>query len=180
MRTLRVITAALLCAGLLVAPSTAVSAAPSQDPAPRKRPPRAVLFGDGGSQRGVIWSYCWTYSEDDWGVGSCGDGFYSWRTPLEVTSGSKVKLVFRWAQQPSRLSIRGWARVRPNGSPRGSGEKLAYRLRPERSPGEGITGWAAHFRVPDRTGHLYLDAYGRWNGESSGGDASYNFHLLLR
>ena len=179
MRTLRVITTALVCAGLLVAPSAAGSATPSQEPAPRKSPPKARIVAREGFHKGVVWSYCWTYSEGDWGVGVCGDGWYAWRTPLAVPSGSKVKLVFRWAQQPSRLSIRGWSRVRPNGSPRGRGDKLAYRLRPERSPGEGITGWAAHFRVPDRTGHLYLDASGRWNGESSGGGASYSFHLRL-
>ena len=173
---LKVFTAGLLFAVLAV---PVASAAAPQGIAQRKSPPRAVLIADEGSQRGVLWSYCWTYSEDEWGVGTCGDGWYAWRTPLAVPSGSKVKLVFRWAQQPSRLSIRGWSRVRPNGSPRGSGEKLSYRLRPERSPGEGITGWAAHFRVPDRTGHLYLDAYGRWKGESSGGGASYSFHLLL-
>lgn len=176
MWTIKVISAGLLFAVLMVPVG---SAAALQEVAPRKSPPRARVVADEGFQRGVIWSYCWTYSEGDWGVGSCGDGWYAWRTPLAVSSGSKIKFVFRWTHQPSRLSIQGWSRVRQDGSPRGPGEKFAYRLRPERSPGEGLTGWAAHFRVPDRTGHLYLDAFRRWNGESSGGDASYSFHLLL-
>lgn len=176
MKMLRVITAGFLFAVLV--PPIGSAAAP-QELAPRKRPPKARIVADEGVQRGVLWSFCWTYTEGDWGVGSCGDGSYVWRTPLEVPPRSKAKLTFGWGQMPSHLSIRGWSRVGRDDLPRGSGRRLAYRLRPERSPGEGITGWAAHFRVPDRTGHFYVSSFAKWDGGSSGGDASHSFHLRL-
>ncbi|MDQ3618575.1 MAG: hypothetical protein M3391_00410 [Actinomycetota bacterium] len=180
MRKTGVVCAALVMFGLLAVPSS-WGATEGEEAPSRKRPPRALLTSAETTQRGNLGTYCWHYTDGKWGVGTCVDtSGYGWPRATRAGAGDKAKIVFDWEQAPTDLSLHGWSRIRKNGSPIGRGRDIAYRWRPERTPGEGITGWAAHIRLPDRTGHLYLSSSVEWDDESNGGDAFYAFHLLLR
>lgn len=182
MRKITIICAAVVMFGLLAVPSSWGFPPPGPDEAPsRRRPPPARLVSPQATQRGNLGTYCWYYTDGEWGVGTCADtSGYGWPRAAPAGAWDKARIVFDWEQSPSDLSLHGWSRIRKNGSPIGRGRDFAYRLRPERTPGEGITGWAAHFRLPDGTGHLYLDSFVEWDGESAGGDASYAWHLRLK
>ena len=182
MRKTRVVCAAVVMFGLLAVPSSRGAPTIGSDEVPsRRRPPRALLTSAETTQRGNLGTYCWYYTDGEWGVSTCADtSGYGFPRAAPAGARDKAKIVFDWEQEPSDLSLHGWRRVGRNGGPIGRGRDVDFRLRPERTPGEGITGWAAHLRLRDRTGHLYLGSFVEWDGESTGGDATYAWHLLLQ
>lgn len=147
----------------------------------RRRPPRAVLTADGERQTGKLLTHCWHYPQGDYGVGYCADyAGYDWPDAVTVRRRSHAEITFRWEGRPRDLELRAYRRVRDNHykSPVGDGRSVDYRLSAERAGGE-VAAWTARFRLPDRTGHLYLTAFARWNHRDVGGDAYYTFHLKL-
>ena len=143
----------------------------------RTAPPRAVLKANGVRQRGLLITYCWSYPQGDGGVGICADGTYGWPEAQRAEGGARAEITFKWEGKPTNLRLHSYRRLR-NRAPVGRGRAIEYRLRPERDRGE-IVAWTAYFRLPNRTGHLYLTASARWNHGGVGGDAYYTFHLKL-
>lgn len=165
--------------GILGLASIAPTSSAAPDEAAR-RPPEAILKSRHVRQHPRLWSYCWSYTDGDGGVSTCADGVWSFTRADLAHAGAKVRLVFRRAQKPSRLSLHSYRELARDGDPRGDGRKVDYRLRAVRRPDRGIVAYAAVFRAPDRERHLYLDAFVRWNEwRGSGGDASYTWHLKL-
>jgi hypothetical protein len=67
------------------------------------------------------------------------------------------------------------------GFPKGNGSEVQHMLLPTFS--SGALAWEAVFRLPEKEGHYYLQAFGVWTdqeGSFSDQDALWSFHLKLR
>lgn len=140
-------------------------------------PPESVLRSRGTRQIGRQGSYCWSRSfPDGTGVGQCVDTFGGARPGSKrAHAGAKARIRFKADIRPKRLVILAYRRVDDRGIPKGKVRRLPYRWRAHRRDGE-VVAQDAIFRLPHRTGNLFLDARANWPQ----GGLTYDFRLRLR
>lgn len=74
MRKTTIICAAIVLSGLVAVPSSWGAPPTGPDEAPsRRRPPPARLVSPQATQRGNLGTYCWSYTDGEWGVHTCAD-----------------------------------------------------------------------------------------------------------
>lgn len=140
-------------------------------------PPDSVLRSRGTRQVGRQGSYCWSRSfPDGTGVGQCVDTFGGARPGSKrAEAGARARIRFKTDVRPERLVIAAYRRVDDRGIPKGKVKRLPYRWRARQRDGEVIAQEAV-FKLPRRTGNLFLDARTRWPQ----GGLTYDFRLRLR
>ena len=141
-----------------------------------RNPPRVRLIHDGEvAQRAFSWSYCWSYSTDDYGVVQCGDGFPEYPDADLIDGSPRVTLRIPYSAEPKRLRIAAYRKIKEKDGWEqtvGEGERLEYSLKPHREKGH-IEAWDAVFKLDEADRHYYLDVYTRLQQ----GDPAYALHV---
>ena len=165
----------LMIAGVLGALLIPIGTARADHDLNRRNPPRVRLMHQGEVvQRASAWSYCWSYSTDEWGVGQCADGFPSYPAAAAIEGPDRVVLRIPYSAKPKRLGIIAYRKIRREGGwdePIGRGERLEHTLKPHRVQGH-VSAWDAIFRLDNDGRHYYLDV----NTRLYQGDPSYALH----
>lgn len=139
------------------------------------RPPKTRLRSAGVHQKGNLGTYCWTRGN----MGVCADAFgHDWprarRHPGDRPARIKVGRGFR----PFQVHLRGYRHLDENRQPKGDGFKLATRVTKRKV--DGRLRYFIRFRVPDKSGHLYLGLWTHLADETGErGDVFYDFHLKI-
>ena len=152
-----------------------------------RRPPAAKLVARDTVQWGRLGTYCWSWLDEGekGGTGQCVDALPSWPRPKSARAQARTRIRFRVPGCPTEATLTWWEEIDENGFPMGDGQGLDARRRLIRREGEAIA-CRLLFRLPDHSGHMYLDVFTTWDqmfqyghGRGGGGDADYTFHLKL-
>jgi hypothetical protein len=172
-RRTKILTALVASLWLAVYPSLDAA---SSERVNRKSPPRidVVLRGE-RIQSARPYTYCWSYSYGDGGVGMCGDGFWQFPRAARVHSPARIRLRINYPVKPREWYIDAYrAVVRHQGWHEAIGprERITYHWAPHRSHGR-IVAWDAILKVTESMRHYYIDT----GGYLAQGDAYYTLHL---
>lgn len=141
----------------------------------RKRPPKVQLvYRNKIVQRVASWSYCWSYTDGEWGVGQCADGLPAYPKAAVIEGPSRVVLRIPYSAEPKRLNIHAYRKIRRNHGYEqtvGRSERIEFDLKPHRERGH-VTAWDAIFRLDEADRHYYLNVDVRLRQ----GDPSYALH----
>ena len=166
----------LMIAGILGALLIPIGTARADHDLNRKSPPklRAIYKGE-VVQRVSPWSYCWSWSTEEYSVAECSDGFQSYPEPAAIESPDRVILRIPYSAEPRRLRVTAYRKVKTEHGwdrPVGEGERLEYELKAHRVKGH-VSAWDAVLTLDENDRHYYLDVYARLHQ----GDPSYAMHL---
>jgi hypothetical protein len=165
----------LIVAGLVATLIGGAGSALADHDLNRKNPPKLhLIYEREVVQRVGSWSYCWSYTDGRWGVGTCADGMPAYPDAAEVEAGDRVAIRIPYSAKPRRLSIFAYRKIKEeNGWERtvGPRERITYRLKAQRDRGH-ITAWDAIFRLDEADRHFYLDVDARL----AQGGAAYALH----
>lgn len=165
----------MLIVGVLGALLVPIGAARADHDLNRKNPPKVRLMHQGEIvQSASSWSYCWSYSTDEWGVGQCSDGMPSYPRAAVIEGPDRVTLRIPYSAEPERLGIIAYRKIKREygwDEPVGRGERLQYTLKPHRVKGH-VSAWDAIFTLEEDDRHYYLDV----NARLYQGDPSYVLH----
>ena len=126
-------------------------------------------------QDGNLYHWCWVESvSGNTAAIGCGIGPYVFQTDPARGPGDRTEILFQKAHPPSRVLIRAWALLDPNGNPVEPSEPIEVdELR------QDPMGWRAAFSLPLPCKHYYLSVTGVWPDEQ-GTDteqfAQWTFH----
>jgi hypothetical protein len=146
-------------------------------------PPKIALKSRESSQKGQLGSYCWIKGTGEPGLflSECADATWNFPRAREARTARKARIRFYKAQPPKILKLRRWRELNPGGSPRGRERLIHHELSKRTVDGEVV--YDAVFRLPRKDGHVYLDAFAKWDdieGSGSEQDASWTLHLKLK
>lgn len=175
MRFARVLVAAS-CAALV---ASAIPAA-----AHDHQPPRTRLRSGDASQAGKQSTYCWSSAGEEPGTGEtmCADYILRFPRAERAKTGARAFIAFKTSNEPTNTSLSYWRRVDENGFPVGDSRAIRHTVVPVRREGK-VVAYRARFRLPARSQHMYIVAFGSWEDQDAGGgpqDSSWTFHLRLR
>ncbi|MGH2757766.1 MAG: hypothetical protein ACRDI3_08260 [Actinomycetota bacterium] len=173
---MRKVLAAVVCLALLVLESGAS--------AHDHEPPRTKLRTGDSRQGGILGSYCWTAPDGDGGfTGTCVDAIPTWPDADPGSTGARARIRFFSRHRPSEIDLSWYERVDRNGFPVGDTHQIDPRLVAVRNDRDRVIAYDARFRLRATPGHMYINAFGRWEDRNGAGgmqDASWTFHLRVR
>ena len=118
------------------------------------KPPGATLRSGRVEQEGIRVTSCWIKGKELGGAAFCAQREMAFPEPVDTRATATIS--FETAREPSRVRVRAWRRLKPNGMPRRPSRRLEVVL--EESKGA----WEAAIDLPPRAGTWYLQAKGVW------------------
>ena len=146
-------------------------------------PPRTKLISGTTEQRGRQGSYCWTKKgpDPDTYEQLCVDMVPGWPDAKRARAGRMARIRIFKPTAPRDVSVSVWRDVDENGIPQGEQRMLEYSVEPATVNGNRVHD--VRFRLPRRTGHLYVELFATWpdqQGSDTRQDSFFQFHLRLR
>ncbi|MGI8775587.1 MAG: hypothetical protein ACR2KQ_11395 [Actinomycetota bacterium] len=155
----------------LSVPSTAADTGPN-----RRQPPKLrVIYKGEIVQRATPYTYCWTYSEGDGGVGMCADGFPRYPRGVAVEAPARIVIRIPYPAKPSDWFVeahRTIVRHENWDEPVGPAQDIAFKLKPRWVDGK-VRAWKVIFHLEEPQRHYYLNT----GGFLAQGDALYALHV---
>lgn len=138
-------------------------------------PPRTILIGQGGTQRGKLGSSCW-YDGDSRLCGNAPRDF----PRLRRMSGDPLRIWLGTDVRPNEFSISYWATRGRQPSDTDRPSPVTSLLVPVTESGV-ITSYEAYFSLRHARGsHIFLSAFGSWPNQEGPDDdetAVWTFHI---